>query len=73
MIEKLCQNCGELFICRADDILNCQCSKVQISERTKSEIAKKFQDCLCVNCLIDFEKARQSGSDLNEYDLGVRN
>ena len=49
--EKLCERCRCKFECRADDILNCDCSQIKISGKVIELVRKKYKGCLCVNCL----------------------
>ncbi|WP_075187069.1 cysteine-rich CWC family protein [Teredinibacter haidensis] len=49
--EKPCPRCEKPFQCNAADISNCQCFKVQISPKAQAFIAKRWQECLCNQCL----------------------
>ncbi|MFT3932836.1 MAG: cysteine-rich CWC family protein [Chitinophagaceae bacterium] len=49
--NKTCPRCQQIFECRANDIANCQCSKVQLAPATREWLAKHYKDCLCANCL----------------------
>lgn len=46
-----CKRCNEVFECKSNDIENCQCNSVQISEETQQYLAKTNYNCLCRNCL----------------------
>ena len=50
-IRKECPRCGRIFECKPDDILNCQCTKVNLSKSASELIAKHYNDCLCFYCL----------------------
>ena len=47
--EKRCERCFHKFECRADDILNCDCAKIQIPGKVIELIRIKYKDCLCFN------------------------
>jgi hypothetical protein len=59
MMLKKCALCSVEFVCKADDIANCQCSQFAISEKVAKELNKKFTDCLCFSCLANFSERRQ--------------
>ncbi|MCC7455020.1 MAG: cysteine-rich CWC family protein [Crocinitomix sp.] len=48
---KKCALCSIEFTCQADDIANCQCSQISISEEVAKKLNEKFTDCLCFSCL----------------------
>jgi hypothetical protein len=49
---KYCERCSAEFVCNAGDVLDCQCSSIQISEQTQQFLLEKNYDCLCINCLV---------------------
>jgi hypothetical protein len=49
--EKICEKCGVAFECKVDDIANCQCSQIKLSDAAKLFLTENFSDCLCLNCL----------------------
>ncbi|WP_338812450.1 cysteine-rich CWC family protein [Bernardetia sp. Wsw4-3y2] len=49
---KTCPRCNIEFICKTDDISNCQCNQVTISKKTIDFLSKTQFDCLCKDCLI---------------------
>ncbi|MBS1617293.1 MAG: cysteine-rich CWC family protein [Bacteroidetes bacterium] len=57
MIEPLtsrqteCHRCHRSFTCRANDIANCECKTVTLTDAERRYIAKKYTDCLCATCL----------------------
>jgi Family of unknown function (DUF5522)/Cysteine-rich CWC len=51
MEVKKCARCGSVFECKVDDIPNCQCATIRISEATSLFLTKTEFDCLCKNCL----------------------
>jgi hypothetical protein len=48
-----CPRCRRLFECKPGDIGNCQCQGIPLAVATKEFIAKKYQDCLCRQCLLE--------------------
>lgn len=52
-MKKNCAKCKTEFDCKADDIKNCLCGSVQLNANTLVLIKSKFDDCLCVECLIE--------------------
>ncbi|HEY4965223.1 MAG TPA: cysteine-rich CWC family protein, partial [Puia sp.] len=49
--QKICPRCKKEFNCHAENISACACSKVTLSNGTKSFLANTFYDCLCTDCL----------------------
>ncbi len=54
MMIKKCALCSVEFTCEANDIANCQCSQISISEKIVKELKEKFTDCLCFSCLSNY-------------------
>jgi len=50
-----CNRCNVTFECNSNDISNCQCGGITLSENTKAFISETNYNCLCVNCLIELE------------------
>ena len=50
---KACPRCQRSFECKPGDIGNCQCHGLQFTSATKEFIAKKYDDCLCRQCLLE--------------------
>jgi len=48
---KACPRCGDGFECRLGSIHRCQCVDIQLSDTTREWIARRYDDCLCRNCL----------------------
>jgi hypothetical protein len=59
--EKHCQKCGQGFECKAGSISQCQCTGIQLTVEERSFIEKKYEDCLCVNCLKILQAEYRSG------------
>lgn len=52
-MEKSCPRCSRSFKCNHDDIIHCQCSKVQLTFAASHYIKHQYNDCLCGGCLHD--------------------
>jgi hypothetical protein len=52
--EKKCPKCGKLFACYGEK--DCWCEKVRIHKREMTEILQKYNDCLCPECLKEYEE-----------------
>ena len=50
-IEKHCPKCKVPFICQSDNIRNCQCNAVSLTEGSIDFLSKTYFDCLCKTCL----------------------
>lgn len=46
-----CPRCGAEFRCQPEDIRNCQCSAVPLSEELRERLEREYDGCLCANCL----------------------
>ena len=49
MTLKKCPACGKSFECSHDE--HCWCTLVALNDVTRSELKKRFTDCLCKACL----------------------
>lgn len=54
--DKLCPRCNVVFECKAGTVMQCQCRAVQLSVEESLYVESKFEDCLCVNCLLALQK-----------------
>lgn len=52
-LDKTCSRCRAIFVCHANDIANCQCQQVELTPNSRQFISSHYQDCLCINCLIE--------------------
>jgi hypothetical protein len=55
-----CPRCGQIFICKVNSILKCDCMQVQLTQREVEYIRDLTEfdydgSCLCVNCLLDLQ------------------
>jgi hypothetical protein len=62
--EKYCPKCNEAFECKAEDILNCQCSAVQLSAETRLFLSQTYFGCLCKKCLVRIDHLVQLSNEL---------
>lgn len=49
--EKICPRCEAQFECKVGSINLCQCQTLSLDEAEMDYIRKKFEDCLCADCL----------------------
>lgn len=50
-----CKRCGSRFECKVDDVSNCQCSTISMSDVTRKFLDHTYFGCLCANCLTEIE------------------
>lgn len=53
--DKYCPRCKILFECKVDTIELCQCAPILITEQERNYLSKKFEDCLCANCIKELQ------------------
>lgn len=46
-----CPRCHKTFLCKANTIENCDCSKIVLSNEERIYVSFKFKGCLCTACL----------------------
>ncbi len=49
---KHCPRCNKSFECKVGNITHCQCYAVKLSDDERDFINKRFNDCLCADCMI---------------------
>jgi len=49
--SKKCPRCQLEFECKVGNILQCQCTAIQLTDAQIEYIGKLYSDCLCINCL----------------------
>ena len=49
--DKKCARCGGMFQCKAGSIEECDCTRLQLHQKTIELIQQQFNDCLCFDCL----------------------
>lgn len=64
--SKVCTHCKSEIICNVDDINNCECKEISISNSTRLFLASSFHKCLCNNCLTKFDEMVKFASN-NEF------
>ena len=50
-MTKICPHCHCEFECRNDNIIECDCVHVTLSQEALAYISNRYADCLCVVCL----------------------
>ena len=55
-IIKACQRCQTSFDCMMNDITNCQCNSIVVSQQVNDFLKKTNYYCLCKNCLIKINR-----------------
>ncbi|MGV6861979.1 MAG: cysteine-rich CWC family protein [Putridiphycobacter sp.] len=55
-MKKKCERCHEIFECRRDNITQCHCYTVQLSNPQLKMLNEKYKNCLCPSCLKLFAK-----------------
>ena len=51
--EKRCQKCGVAFDCGG--LFGCWCRDVKLDKTALATLKERYVDCLCPNCLKQFE------------------
>jgi hypothetical protein len=54
--DKYCPRCNTVFECKAGSIALCQCSTIKLSVEERVYVESKFEDCLCIDCLVTLQK-----------------
>lgn len=49
--KKNCPRCNALFDCKPDNIVQCQCCPVQLTDEQRAYIEQRYSGCLCRACL----------------------
>jgi len=60
---KYCPRCNAPFSCKVEDIHECQCNNISLSEAEREHIAGAYVDCLCLQCLLAIKEGLKSGAD----------
>lgn len=53
---KRCERCSQHFECKPENISQCQCYGIELSDVVRQAIADQYTDCLCRNCLLEIGK-----------------
>jgi Family of unknown function (DUF5522)/Cysteine-rich CWC len=54
--QKICPRCKKDFSCNPQNIRLCGCSRIELSNETKSYLSATFYGCLCNDCLAELNK-----------------
>lgn len=65
--EKKCPRCNRAFECKAGSITQCQCSAIQLSAEERIYVESKFEDCLCIQCLVFLQKEYTVFKEVHVY------
>ena len=52
---KQCPRCKNDFECRVDDISQCQCSAVTLTDEERLYLSQHYNDCLCAKCMVELQ------------------
>jgi len=53
--EKNCPRCNADFECKVGAVLECQCSDVFLTTAERDYVNSRYDDCLCVSCLVEMQ------------------
>ena len=53
--KLVCERCGQSFACGAS-LAGCWCAEVKLMDEQRAELRRKFQRCLCRECLEEFAR-----------------
>ncbi|SFE41007.1 cysteine-rich CWC family protein [Thermoflexibacter ruber] len=56
---KVCPRCQAEFECKLGSIHLCQCTAVRLDESDRTYIREKYEDCLCLACMIALKNERK--------------
>ncbi|MTG96951.1 MULTISPECIES: cysteine-rich CWC family protein [Myroides] len=51
IVNKVCTHCKQEIECKVDQIADCDCSKVEVSNDTRLFLKQTYHKCLCNTCL----------------------
>ncbi len=63
-----CPRCDKKFVCRPDNISECDCSKIDLTPEEYRYISSKFTLCVCNNCLKDLKSEYNTHFHFNRPD-----
>ncbi len=49
--QKNCPRCKRVFECKVGNVLECQCSQIQLTYEEKAHFENTYTDCLCIDCI----------------------
>ena len=53
--SKVCPRCQASFECKVGSIQQCQCSSIYLSDIEQEYVNTRYDDCLCVGCLVEVQ------------------
>jgi len=59
-MQKTCPRCGATFECMHS--ADCWCAAIILNEKMRRELAARYSDCLCKDCLLAVAQAADSDS-----------
>ena len=65
---KQCPRCKNDFECKTNNVLQCQCAGILLTENQRELITDQYSDCLCADCLHYFSR----GQDKRDAIIAVR-
>lgn len=57
MAKQNCTSCAASILCKSEDVENCECKSIQLSQDTLDFLKQSNHNCLCNSCLSKFERA----------------
>ena len=69
-----CPRCGQIFICKVNSILKCDCMQVQLTSQEVDHIREITEydydgSCLCLNCLLALQADYRSTTQAPVYHV----
>ncbi|TDS60151.1 cysteine-rich CWC family protein [Myroides indicus] len=64
--NTVCTHCKKSLECKVDNISECECSNVPVSNDTRLFLSQTYHKCLCSACLSKIEKMIQYAK-VNEF------
>lgn len=65
LMKKTCSKCLAIFDCNVENIHECQCTTIQLTDKQKALLQTTYLDCLCFNCLKDIQE--HTNSHINQH------
>ncbi|HAO47302.1 MAG TPA: cysteine-rich CWC family protein [Ferruginibacter sp.] len=64
---KNCPRCHAAFECKAGSITQCQCSSIRLVDEERIYVESRYEDCLCINCLVFLQQEYAVFKELHIY------
>jgi hypothetical protein len=52
----ICERCQNTFHCNADNITECECSRIKLTAKELEYMSDNYKNCICKKCLIEIKK-----------------